>query len=114
METVKATSGAVACTLTEEEKRARREELRRGLLARITTARETADGFALGFAPDSIDVVREFVAFESRCCSFMTYTIDDCSDGLTWLRLSGPAGAKEFMRDWLPAKIVEEIDRHAT
>lgn len=109
MKTVKATTGAVACTLTESEQRARREELRGGLRGLVITARETADGFALGFAPESIDVVREFVAFESRCCGFLTYAIDDSEGGRTWLHLSGPEGAKEFVRGWLPVRILEKV-----
>ena len=110
METVKATSEAIVCMLTESEKRARREELRTEVLALVTAARETEDGYALGFAPGSVDTVREFVAFESRCCSFMTYTIDDRDGGLTWLHLSGPEGTKDFVRGWLPAGILEPID----
>jgi hypothetical protein len=101
METVKAASDTIACTLTDDEKRARREELRVGVLGLITTARE------------SVETVREFVVFESRCCSFMTYTIDDRDDGVTWLRLSGPEGAKTFIRSWLPEKILEIIDGRA-
>jgi hypothetical protein len=102
METVKATSDAVVCTLTDSEKRTRREELRAGVLALVTTVRETDDGYALGFAPRSIETVRELVAFESRCCSFMTYSIDDRDRSVTWLRLSGPDGTKDFVRAWLP------------
>jgi hypothetical protein len=106
METVKATTNTVVCTLTDSEKRTRREELRAGVLALITTVRETEEGFALGFTPGSLDTLREFVAFESRCCSFMTYTIDDHDNSLTWLRLSGPEGAKDFIRNWLPAELL--------
>jgi hypothetical protein len=91
------------CTLADSEQRARREELRVGVLALITAAQETEDGYAFGFAPESVDRVRELVAAESRCCSFLTYTIDDRDAGMTWLRLSGPEGTKQFLRSWLPA-----------
>lgn len=106
MEEVKATSEAVVCTLTDSEKRVRREELRAGLLAIIRSARETDDGFALSFPPQSVDELRAFVAFESSCCSFLTYTIDDRDGDLTWLRLSGPDGTKDFVRGWLPARLL--------
>lgn len=101
MKTTKATTGAVACALGASELRERREEFRTRLLDRIATAQETEDGYAFAFAPGSIDVVREFVALESECCGFMTYTVDD-RDGQTWLTLSGPEGTKEFVREiWL-------------
>jgi hypothetical protein len=110
METVKASTDLVACTLTESEKRARREELRAGVFALITKGRETDDGYALGFEPGSIGIVRELVAFESQCCGFMTYTIDDQDGRLTWLRLSGPEGTKDVVRKWLPATALQLID----
>lgn len=110
METVNATSDLVVCTLTDSEKRARREQLRSGVLALVVTARETKDGYALGFKPGSIDPVRELVAFESQCCGFITYAIDHRDDGQTWLYLSGPEGTKDFVRGWLPARILEAID----
>ncbi len=91
-----------------------RVTLRTRMLDLITTGHETDDGYTLGFAPGSIDRVREFVAFESKCCSFMTFSIDEGSDGLTWLGISGPEGTKEFVRGWLPARILEGIDGHAS
>ncbi len=113
METVKATNDAVVCTLSASELRERVEELRDRILDLITTAHETDDGYTIGFAPGSIDTVREFVAFESKCCGFMTYTIDDSNGSLTWLGLSGPEGTKEFVRGWLSGRILEGTDGHA-
>ena len=113
METVKATSDAVVCTLSASEIRERLDELRPRMLDLITTVQETDDGYTIGFAPGSIDTVREFVAFESKCCGFMTYTIDDSSGRVIWLGLSGPEGTKEFVRGWLSGRILEGIDGHA-
>jgi hypothetical protein len=110
METVKASTELVECTLTESEKRVRREELRAGVFGLVTKGHETDDGYALGFDPGSIEIVRELVAFESRCCGFMTYTIDDQDGRLTWLRLSGPEGTKDLVRNWLPATVLQLID----
>lgn len=106
METVKATTEAVACTLSASELRERVEQLRTRLLDLITTEQETDDGYILGFVPGSIDTVREFVAFESECCSFITYTIDD-SNGQTRLGLRGPEGTKEFVGCWLDTRASE-------
>lgn len=102
--TVKATSESVVCTLAEGERRDRGRALHSSVFAAITAARETDDGFELAFPLGCEDMVRDFVAAESKCCSFMTFTIDD-RDGHTWLGLSGPEGTKEFVRGWIPKGI---------
>lgn len=104
METRKATTGAVACTLGAGEMREREEEFRTRLLDRITTAQETEDGYAFALPPTSIDAVREFVALESECCGFMTFTVEE-RDGQIWLTLSGPEGTKDLVREiWLSGR----------
>ncbi len=95
---VQSTSEAVECTLAEPELRRRESDLRTGFFAAVTATRETEDGFELAFPSASADVVRDFVAVESQCCRFMTFTIED-RDGHTWLTLSGPEGTKAFVRE---------------
>ena len=97
---VQSTSEVVECTLAEPELRRRGSDLRAGFFAAITAARETDDGFELAFPSASADMVRDFVAVESQCCRFLTFTIED-RDGHTWLTLSGPEGTKAFVRDHL-------------
>ena len=104
METVEATTEAVVCTLDARELRERNAKFRRRLLELITTVRETDDGYLIGFVEGSIDTVREFVALESECCSFMTYSLDE-GDGQTRLELRGPEGTKELVRGWLSGRI---------
>lgn len=105
MERTGATTDRVACTLSASELRQRVEELRTRLLDRITTVRETEDGYVIGLEPGSIDVAREVVALESECCSFMTFQVDD-RDGQIWLSLGGPEGTKELVREvWLSGGI---------
>ena len=106
METVKATTKDVVCTLTAAEQRARGDELRVTVARLIVSARETPRGYVLGFAPAARETVREFVAFERECCSFMTYTIDDGDGTGLRLELSGPAGTKELLREWLPERVL--------
>ena len=103
-EVVMATSESVVCTLTEDELRERRAELRSGLFASITAARETSDGVELTFPAESADMVRAFVAAERQCCGFMTFTIDSRDDRAR-LRVSGPEGTKEFVRNWVPERV---------
>lgn len=107
METSKTTTSAVACTLGASELRKRQEEFRTRLLDLVTTARETEDGYTFAFAPTSIDAVRELVALESECCSFLKLTVED-RDGQIWLSLSGPEGTKEFVREtWLAGRVLQ-------
>ena len=103
-ETVMATSESVVCTLTEDELRKRRAELRSGLFASITAARETPDGVELTFPAESADMVRAFVAAERECCGFMTFTIDS-GDERTRLNVSGPEGTNAFVQSWIPERV---------
>ena len=101
-EMVKATSDLVTCTLPESEQPAgNRGEGRFGLLASVTSTREISDGFELAFPAGSIAQVRDFVAAESQCCAFLTFTIDDREDG-TRLTIGGPEGTKTLLRDMMP------------
>ncbi len=56
-------------------------------------------GYAFRFAADTYATVAEFVALERLCCPFVTFAIEVQPDrGPIWLRLTGPEGAKEFLR----------------
>ncbi len=63
----------IVCTLPEDQKRVRSEELRRGLLGRVRERRDLENGVALRFPMESEEEVEEFVRFEERCCSFATW-----------------------------------------
>ena len=104
-ETVRGTSDRVACTLREDEQAAiKNGEERFSLFGRITAAREMSDGFELAFPAGSVAQVREFVAAESQCCGFLTFTIDEREDE-TRLTLSGPEGTKAFVRGMIPGGV---------
>ncbi len=60
---------------------------------------ELPDGLALGFPPAAYDTVVRFVAGERLCCPFLTFTLEiSPAAGALWLRLTGPAGIKQFLR----------------
>ncbi len=61
---------------------------------------ETADGFAYRFTADSalLLTLAEFIARERLCCPFFRFQIELEPGGPLWLRLSGPAGTKDFLR----------------
>lgn len=59
---------------------------------------ELTDGYGFRFDPDRLADVVRFVEHERRCCPFLTFTIEQRPDGgPLWLRLTGPAGTREFL-----------------
>ncbi len=85
----------IVCTLPEDQKKARSEELRRGLLSRVRERRDLENGIALRFPLESEKEVEEFVRFEEGCCSFATYETRKENESL-WLHITGPEGTREF------------------
>ena len=76
----------------------------RQLLAVVEGAEELPHGYALRFATDAdrLSWLAEFIAGERRCCPFLNFTLEvEAGDGPTWLRLTGPEGVKEFLREEL-------------
>ncbi|WP_225935332.1 Zn-dependent oxidoreductase [Halobaculum magnesiiphilum] len=101
---------AVACTLTEDERRERAERARSTLADAYRGTRDAEDGIVLVF--DGIDGtiadVAGFVSAERRCCSFAAYSIEISPPyEETWLRISGPDGTAELFEDGL----VESFER---
>lgn len=76
-----------------------------GLAAELSAGaierKELDDGFAWGFPAEDkwLSAITEIVALERKCCGFFTFRIVVEPDGKPiWLELSGPEGAKEFLR----------------
>ncbi len=91
----------VACTLPEDQEKARREELRRGLLSQVRERRDLENGIPLRFPFESEKEVEEFVRFEEGCCSFATYETWRENESL-WLHITGPEGTREFLKSAAP------------
>jgi len=90
----------IACTLSPQALKARRENLLDALLQRSTERIELPDGFRLSFTADSqilADVARTVDA-ERQCCRFLSFTIIIRPDGgpIT-VDLTGPPGTREFL-----------------
>ncbi len=67
----------------------------------LEEVRELPEGFALRFADDGtlLDRLAEWVRLESVCCPFLRFEVRvERRSGPVWLRLTGPAGSKEFLR----------------
>ena len=79
-----------------------------GLIARLfgeaaRERRDVPDGYAFRFAADDFGDVVRFVANERRCCPFLRFALELSPDaGPLWVRLSGPAGTREFLDAELP------------
>ncbi|HZO08912.1 MAG TPA: hypothetical protein VFC77_06010 [Myxococcota bacterium] len=60
---------------------------------------ELSDGYAFRLSEDaSLPGVAEWIALERKCCPFFRFQLDvDGDRGPVWLRLTGPAGVKEFL-----------------
>lgn len=58
----------------------------------------TADGYAYRFEAETFDDVARFITNERRCCPFLRFTVELSPDGgPLWVRLTGPAGTREFL-----------------
>jgi hypothetical protein len=79
--------------------RARSAALRGALRAATVERAELSDGWAFRLSADaSLPAVAEWIALERRCCPFFRFRLDvDGETGPVWLRLTGPAGVKEFL-----------------
>lgn len=71
----------------------------RQLVASATEIRESGEGFSFHLPADAYDTVTQFVARERLCCPFLKFVVVVAPErGSLELRLSGPVGAKDFIR----------------
>lgn len=88
---------ALACTLTEDEKAQRPEDIQRTLGEQYRTVVERDRGYTFVFegAVGTFDALATFVANEQQCCAFAEYelTVSPASEE-TRLTITGPEGTK--------------------
>jgi hypothetical protein len=80
------------------------QKLSQELLAAVRETRELDEGFALSLDTHkaTIPMLAQWVDAERKCCPFLRFEIDkEPAAGPLWLRLSGPAGTKDFLRSEL-------------
>ncbi len=92
-----------ACNMLALDKEARKRhlEVMKQLQAATKEVRELPDTYAFRFSSDeaTLLLVAEFVARERLCCPFFTFeVVVEPENGPLWLRLSGPAGVKAFIK----------------
>jgi len=90
----------IACTLSPDALKARRENLLEALLQRSTERTELPDGLRLRFTADAqiLAEIARTVDAERLCCRFLTFTIIvRPNGGPITLDLTGPTGTREFL-----------------
>ena len=90
----------IACMLTPDALRARREGLLAELLQTSTGHELLAEGLRLRFAPSAETLARvaRAVEAERHCCRFLRFTITvEPDEGPLTLDLTGPEGTREFV-----------------
>lgn len=93
------TKKVIACKLTSPELRKRKEEVIASLKAKILDKQELSKGFKYRFEGTDkiIDEITTFIKTERLCCDFFAFDVSIVDDYL-WLSITGPDGAKEFIK----------------
>ncbi len=64
---------------------------------------ELPDGYAFRFGEERYADLARFIENERRCCPFFSFTLEVAPrQAPIWLRICGPAGAKELLHTTLP------------
>src|SRR5262245_54065519 len=89
----------IACTLSPDALRVRRDGLLADLLHQAEGRELTDDGLRVRFSPGiDMSTLARVVDAERQCCRFLRFVITvEADGGSVWLELSGPAGTREFI-----------------
>ena len=100
--TDQANTPEIACSLNDEEMRARRTLARKTVVPHIIESRTIEGGLELQFS-ESAEVrtaVELFVSLERECCGFLTFSLTQPADGLT-LTIEGPPEAAAVVETFI-------------
>ena len=90
----------IACRLTPEALRTRREGLLMDLVRRVERREDLPDGLRLQFASsaETIALIARAVEAERHCCRFLRFDLTVEPDGgPVFLALTGPVGTRDFV-----------------
>ena len=92
-----------ACNVTflSEGERAKFATMTSSLFAVVQESRELENGLAFRFLnqPDHLVQIAKFIERESRCCSFLHFTLEvEPALGPVWLHITGAEGTKGFLQ----------------
>lgn len=91
----------LACKLTSPEMQERKATVIASLRKKIIEKKEISNGFSYKFkgTDEVLDELSAFIKTERLCCDFFDFTIKANGDAsYSWLTISGPKGAKEFIK----------------
>lgn len=94
----------IACSLTSAEFRDREARLLAQFRSAVIETEELQEGYAFRLPGEGkwIELIAELVVAERKCCPFLTFEMTALPNmGPVILRVSGPADAKEFVRNIL-------------
>jgi hypothetical protein len=91
----------IVCCLTSAELREREATLLAQFSSAVIETEELQEGYAFRFPGDGewIRLTAELIVAERECCPFLTFElVAQPSMGPLVVRVTGPAGAKEFLK----------------
>jgi len=94
------TEPAIACQLTDNEFRARRDGLLAAVRESVVSATWQRDGLALQVppSPHALGLLLELIAAERTCCPFLQFRLETGpTDAPTRLTITGPPGSRTFL-----------------
>jgi hypothetical protein len=97
----KGASQALACSLTTEEMRLRKETVLASLKAQVVARKELDNGYSYKFpgSDEMVDELAEFIKTERACCAFFSFGLTVAGDrSSACLELTGPEGAKDMIQ----------------
>ncbi|WP_276371036.1 hypothetical protein [Chryseolinea sp. H1M3-3] len=91
---------SISCKLTAPELQKRKATVIIELKRLLQYKEEIDNGFSYSFesADDILDKINDFIKTERICCDFFTFQLK-VEGSKTFLTITGPAGAKEFLKD---------------
>jgi hypothetical protein len=94
----------IACSLTTVELRDREATLLAQFRSAVIETEELQEGYAFRFPGDGkwIGLIAELIVAERECCPFLPFEMAALPNmGPVIVRVTGPAGTKEFLRNVL-------------
>jgi len=97
MNTYRATSDVVACTLSRSELEETGAAWQKLFRLSLVSRDEVPDGLRLVFHPGSADALRHLIDVERECCRWITFELDGAAVTMT----SPGAGAAAIREMWV-------------
>ena len=91
----------IACTLTPEELRERRDVLLSGLIGRANQVTDLEDGFRMRFEDKDglLSEIARIIEQERTCCRFLRFQVTaDPDGGPITVDVTGPQGTREMLQ----------------